>query len=168
MPHQQKPPVTTGVIEQALVHILPRLPFLARRHAHRPLGYARDPQQCVLRTCLLSYLQESHDCAGLLGVYPEEIWVQGEKRPLKVIPPSWATTLEHGLDQQKQAGEPITGADLLAQLQRQGLLILHDGSLWGQGALAPALLLEEGAPDQDRVYRGGRGSGPFALSWILN
>lgn len=167
MPQHQNPPVTPGAIEQALAHILPRLPYLARRHAHRPLGYARDPQRCVLRTCLLLYLQEAYDCAKLLGVYPDEIWVQGEKRPLKVITPAWASALEHGLDQQKQFGEPITGGDLLAQLQRQGLLVLHAGSLWGQGALVPALLLEEGTPDQDRVYRGGKASGPHAISWIL-
>jgi hypothetical protein len=167
MSHHQNPPVTPGVIEQVLAHILPRLPYLARRHARRPLGYARDPQRCVLRTCLLSFLDEAYDCSGLLGVYPDEIWVQGAQRPLRVIPPAWATALEHGLDQQRQVGEQITGGDLLAQLQRQGLLVLHAGSLWGQGALAPALLLEEGTPDQDRVYRGGRGSGPHALSWIL-
>ena len=167
MPHQQKPPVTPGVIAQALEHILPRLPYLARRHAHKPIGYARDPHRCVVRFCLLSYLKEAYDCTRLLGVYPEEIWVQGAQRPLKVIPPAWATALVQGLDQQKQVGEPITGADLLTQLRRQGLLVLHAGSLWGQEALAAALLREEGNPDQDRVYCGGRGPGPFAFSWTL-
>ena len=165
-PHR-KPPVTPGVIERALEHILPRLLYLARRRAHRTIGYARDPQRCALRTCLLFYLEEAYDCTRLLGVYPEEVWVQGAQRPLKVIPPAWATALIQGLDQQKQEGSPITGADLQAQLQRQGLLVLHDGGLWGQGALASALLLEEGNPDQDRLYRGGKQPGPFALSWII-
>lgn len=163
----QKPPVTPDVIEQALEDILPRLPYLARRHAHRTIGYARDPQRCVLRTCLLLYLQEAYDCTRLLGVYPGEIWVQGAQRPLKVIPPAWTTALIQGFDQQKQVGEPITGVDLQAQLQRQGLLALHEGGLWGQGALASALLLEEGNPDQDRLYRGSRQPVPFALSWII-
>ncbi len=166
--HHPKPPVTPTVIEGALERILPRLPAFALRHAHILIGRARDPQRCALRTCLLALLQESYDCTKLLGVYAEEIWVQGEERPLKVIPPTWATTLVQGLDQQKQVGEPITGVDLLEQLRRQGLLVLHAGSLWGQEALAAALLREEGNPDQDRLYRGGRGPGPFAFSWLLS
>jgi len=164
-PHQ-KPPVTPAAIEQAFEHLLPRLPFWAHRHAQRQLGVGRDPLACALRSCLCAYLHE-FDCSNLLGVYPEEVWIQGEHRPIKITPPPWASALLRGLDEEKQAGEPITGTDVLLLLSRLGLLVVCNGDLWGQGVLASALLREDGDPGQDRVYRPGGYQGPFTASWTI-
>lgn len=164
---RQKPPVTPSVIEDALDSILLRLPSWALRHARQRIGTARDPWGCVLRACLLAYLKDTHDCSNLLGMYPEEIWVQGPNRPLKVTPPTWASALIRGLDEEKQTGEPITGTDVLLILERLGLLAVSNSDLWGQGALAVAYLREDAGPGQDRVYRPGGSQGAFTVSWTI-
>ena len=162
-----KPLLTTAAVEEALERLLLRLPFWALRQGQRRCGTARDPLGCPLRACLLALLQGEFDCGNLLGVYPEELWIQGERRPLKITLPVWATALVYGLDDGKVAGSPITGTDVSAQLERQGLLVAHDGYLWGQGALAAATLREDGDPGQDRVYRPGGSQGAFAMSWTI-
>ena len=163
----QKPPVTAAAVERALDQLLPRLPFWARRQAQRQLGLGRDPQACVLRACLCAFLQNEFDCSNLLGIYPEEIWIQGESRPRKITPPTWASALIRGLDEMKQAGEPITGTDVLHLLSRLGLLVVCNGEMWGQGVLASALLREDGDPGQDRLYRPGESQGAPCLAWTI-
>jgi hypothetical protein len=133
-------PLTQGVLERALTGLLPWLPYWALRHAGEQVGWARSPRGCALRACVLAYLEGEYDCSNLLGSYAEEIWIQGTTRPLRVPFAPWATTLIRGLDAGKQMGATITGAEVLAQLQRQGLLVMSYGKLWAQGALALALL----------------------------
>ena len=162
-----KPLLTTAAVEEALERLLLRLPFWALRQGQRRCGTARDPLGCPLRACLLALLQGEFDCGNLLGVYPEEIWIQGERRPLKITPPAWVTALVHGLDDGKAAGSPITGAEVFAQLERQGLLVAHDGYLWGQGPLAAAWLREVGDPGQDRVYRPGESQRALTTFWTI-
>ena len=162
-----KPPLTTAAVEGALERLLPRLPFWALRQGQHRIGTARDPLGCPLRACLQALLQGEFDCGNLLGVYQEEIWIQGERRPLKITLPAWATALVHGLDDGKAPGSPIIGTDVFAQLEQQGFLVAHDGYLWGQGALATATLQEDGDPGQDRVYRPGGYQGAFAMSWTI-
>lgn len=165
--HHPKPLLTSAAVEEALERLLPRLPFWACRQWQRRIGTARDPWGCALRACLLAYLQDMYDCSNLLGFYPTEIWVQGPNRPLKATPPAWASALMRGLDEEKQAGEPITGTDVLLTLERLGLLVVRNGDLWGQGALAAATLREDGDPGQDRVYRPGGYQCAFAMSWTI-
>ena len=137
------PPLTQGVLERALTDLLPWLPYWALRHAGEPVGWARSPRGCALRACVLALLEREYDCSNLLGSYAEEIWIQGTTGLLRVPFAPWASALIRDLDTGKQIGDPITGAEMLAQLQRQGLLVMSYGELWAQGALALALLKGE-------------------------
>ena len=112
------------------------------------------PGGCALAGLLRALLQTEYECSNLLGLYPDGIWLQGKSRPLKIPLPAWASMLIGGLDQGRHPGDPITDTDILDQLRRQGLLVLSHGELWAQGALATALLQQEGGdPEQERPYQ---------------